>query len=308
MLPDFPHFAPLTLEDKDAYNQLVEDYPPFSNISFTSLHIWWNLEGKLAMSYLNNNLVIYYHVSYDTKNTGYSLIGRHDLDKSIDTLFSYLRGRQEPVRLVHVPEFVKQKIAHQQNYIIEEEPDYNEYILDSQALARLDNSDHGRTRRKIKRFLREVEDRKIEIKPLDLSSDTAKEQLFKAITEWEKAQTPNNDPDHTEQLALKKTLAHAEVLDIRHLGLYVDDKLSAVILYHSTPDKQYYILNHLKVDYSIPYIFDYMTHHIANKAVQDNVKFLNMEMDLGIENLRQHKMGLKPVEFFRQYTIRPADR
>ena len=86
MLPDFPHFVPLTLEDKDAYNRLVEEYPPFSNIPFTSLHIWWNLEGKLAMSSLNNNLVIYYHVSYDAKNTGYSLIGRQDLDSSIDTV------------------------------------------------------------------------------------------------------------------------------------------------------------------------------------------------------------------------------
>ncbi len=306
MLPDFPDFAPLALEDKDEYNRLVQDYLPFSNISFASLHIWWNLEGKLAMSSLNGNLVIYYHISYDPKNTGYSLIGRHDPDSSIDALFDYLRGKQEPVRLVHVPDFVIEKIEHKDRYVIEEEPDYNEYILDSRALASLEGSNHSRTRRKVKRFLREVEDSRLEIKALDLSSEDAKQRLFEAITAWEESQPSRNDPGHTEHQALRKTLAHAEALDIRHLGLYIDGKLSAVILYHSSPDKQYYILNHLKVDYSIPYIFDYMTHHIADRAVRDNVKFLNMEMDLGIENLRQHKLGLRPVEFFRQYSVRPT--
>jgi len=305
MLPDFPIFAPLTLEDKDVYNQLVADYPPFSNISFTSMQIWWNLEGKLAISSLNGNLVIYYRIAYDPKNTGYSLIGKQSLDDSINTLFEYLRERNEPVRLVHIPEFVVEKIKHKNKFVIEEEPDYNEYILDSHALASLEGSAHGRTRRRVKRFLREVEDRKIEFKPLDLSSEEAKDQLFRATLELEKTQLSKNDPDHTEHLALKKTLAHASTLDIKHLGLYIDGKLSAIILYHRAQGSNHYILNHIKVDYSIPYIFDYVTHHIAGLAAKENVDFLNMEMDLGIENLRQHKMGLRPVEFFRQFTVSP---
>src|SRR4051812_49401744 len=106
MIPDFPHFAPLSLDDKEAYERLIAEYPPFSDISFATLHIWWNLEDKLGVSILNDNLIINYHLTDDTKNSGYSIIGKSQLEASIETLFRQLERNGEPVRLVHVPEFV----------------------------------------------------------------------------------------------------------------------------------------------------------------------------------------------------------
>jgi hypothetical protein len=306
MLPTFPNFASLKLEDKEAYDQLVSEYPPFSDISFATLHIWWNLEGKLSLSILNKNLVINYHLPFDPKNSGLCIVGKNSLDTCIEEIFEYLRKEHRAVKLVHVPEFVVENIRNKSNLTIEEETDYNEYILDSKALSSLEGPEHGRTRRKVKRFLREVEESKVEIKSLDLSSPEVKTELFEAVLEWEKAQPNENDPEHTEHQALKNSLTHSELLEIKYLGLYVDDKLHAIILYHQPKDKKYYIIHHLKVDYSIPYIFDYMTHHIANKAVQEDVDFINMEMDLGLENLKQHKMGLRPIDFFRKYTIKPT--
>ncbi|HSX23528.1 MAG TPA: phosphatidylglycerol lysyltransferase domain-containing protein [Candidatus Saccharimonadales bacterium] len=303
MPPTFPRFAPLTLEDKDTYDDLIKEHPPLSNISFAGMHIWWNLEGHLAISSLNGNLIINYHLPFDTRNSGYSLIGKHDLDSSIATIFKHLRKEHRAVKLVHVPEFVIEKIKDKSDLDIAEEDDYNEYILDSHALATLEDPAHGRTRRKVGRFSREVEGREVELKPLDLSSQAARDALFEAILGWEKTQLSKNDPDHTEHHALKKTLDYQAVLGIENLGLYIDGKLSAIVLYNKTADNKYYILNHLKVDYSIPYIFDYMTHHIAKRAVQEDIHFINMEMDLGIENLRRHKMGLRPVSFFKQYRI-----
>lgn len=305
MVPTFPEFSPLTLDHKEDYERLVAEYPPFSDISFATLHIWWNLEGKLKLSTLNGNLVLHYHLPFDETNSGYCLIGKHQLEESIRTLFEFLKHENQPVKLVHVPEFVVAKIENRDSLVLEEELDYNEYILDSGALASLEDAIHGRTRRKVRRFMREVEERNVEIRELDLSSQEVKDELFDAVVAWSKENPSANDPENTEHLSMKRTLAHAMHFGIRHMGLYIDDKLYAIILYHQSTDKQYYILHHLKVDYSIPYIFDYMTHHIATKAAQDGVKYLNMEMDLGIESLRNHKMGLRPVDFFRKYTISP---
>jgi len=307
MLSTFPEFGPLLLDHKEDYERLVAEYPPFSDISFATLHIWWNLEGKLELSVLNENLVLHYHLPFDNENSGYCLVGTHDVDASIQTIFDYLKEQKHPQQLVHVPEFVVDHIQHRHNFVIEEELDYNEYILDSQALASLQDPAHGRTRRKVNRFLREVEERKVEFKELDLSQPDVQEELYDAIVSWSHKAPSANDPENTEHHAIKQTLAHATKLGIRHTGLYVDDKLYAIVLYHRPQGKQYYIMHHLKVDYSIPYIFDYMTHHIATKAVEDDVNFLNMEMDLGIDRLRQHKMGLRPVEFFRKFTIKPAN-
>lgn len=306
MLATFPEFTKLTFENREDYERMVRDYPPFSDISFVTLQIWWNLENQLSVAELNGNLVIHYYLPFDPENSGYSLIGKDKLEESANTIFAYLREQHEPVKLVHVPEFVVSQMDHGRNIQFEEEIDYNEYILDSRALASLEDAAHGRTRRKVNRFKREVGERNVEIRELDLSSEEVQNELFEAVIAWEQVHSSENDPDHTEHQAIKKTLTHAKHLDIRHIGLYVDDKLHAVVLYHRPEGSDHFIIHHLKVDYSIPYIFDYMTHHIADKAAKEDVNFLNMEMDLGIERLRQHKMGLRPVDFFRKYTVSPA--
>lgn len=303
IIPTFPNFGPLTLEDKEDYERLVAEYPPFSDISFSTLHIWWNLEGGLSLSALNGNLVINYYLAGDEKNSGYCLVGKSRLEESIQIIFEELRRAGQSVKLVHVPEFVTDRLKSREGLCIEEELDYNEYILDSQALAKLEGAIHGKNRRRINRFLREVESKSVTLKELDLSAPGDHSALLQVVREWEDAQKSTNDPKRTERQAMEKTLKYATKMGTQAIGLYVDDKLHGVVLYHQSHDKQYYIINHLKVDYSIRYIFDYMTHHIANKAVHENVKFLNMEMDLGIESLREHKMGLRPVDFFRKYTI-----
>jgi hypothetical protein len=305
ILPDFPEFKPLTLADKHDYNKLVADFPAFSNISFASLHIWWNLEGKLAMSLLNGNLVIYYYISYDEKNSGYSLVGRQQLEQSIATIFEYLSEQGKPVRLVHIPEFVIAELGDKTRYTIEEELDYNEYVLESRAFAGLAGGKYSSLRGGINRFHRETAHNKVEVKELDVSTAQSKDEVFQAVQEWGRHSPAKNDPDHTEYLALKKALEHSDDLNLQHVGLYIDGVLYALMTYHHALDKDYYIVNHIKVDYSIPYIFDFMTHHIANKAARNNVKFLNMEMDLGVEGLRKHKTGWRPVHFFRQFAISP---
>ena len=308
MIPSFPKFAPLTFQNKDDYERLVSGYPPLSDISFSSLQIWWNLDDQLSLSMIDDNIVINYRQSFDEINSGYCIIGETDLDNSIDRIFEYLSDRSELIKLVHVPEFVVKKISNIDKYNLEEEIDYNEYILDSRALASLEDPLHGRTRRKVKRFLREVEDRKVEVKELDLSDPAIQKDLLETVTLWEGNKKSNNDPDSSELKAMKKTIQHGANMGIVYLALYIDDKPYAVILYHLSHDSNYYIIHHLKVDYSIPFIFDYVTHHIANRAAKEDVNFLNMEMDLGIENMRRHKMGLRPVDFFRKYTITPNNK
>ena len=208
-----------------------------------------------------------------------------------------LRQSGKKVQLVHVPEFVVDKIKNQDEFDINEEPDYNEYLLDSDALAKLEGSEYQTLRKKIRRFIKSVGDRHLEIKELDLSLTEIQDQLFKSMAEWEQKNAPNNDPEHTERLALKKALGNASVLDIKSLALYIDQELHGLLIYHQPSSKEYYVLNHLKVNYETPYISDYIHHEMAKRAAKNNVSRLNIEMDLGIENLRKHKLTLRPVDF-----------
>ncbi len=303
MLPSFPKFARLTLDDKASYEALVSAYPPFSDISFATLHIWWNLDGQLAISTLSKNLVINYQLPFDKLNSGYSLIGTNQIDESLRTIFAYLYKHQKVARLVHVPEFTVEKIQAKDDLTIEEELDYHEYIMDAKALASLEGHGHSRTRRKVRRFLREVEGQKLELKSVDLAAPEIKDQLFKAVVAWQKKYPKDNDPENTESKAISTTLRHALALDTQNLCIFINDELHGLVLYHRSTDKKHFIINHLKVDYGYPHIFDYLNNQIAVRAVKQNVAFLNMEMDLGVEGLRRHKAGLRPVHFLKKYTV-----
>ena len=45
------------MQDKKIYQQHVKDLPPYSDILFSTLQIWWNLYENLEISLLNGNEV-----------------------------------------------------------------------------------------------------------------------------------------------------------------------------------------------------------------------------------------------------------
>jgi hypothetical protein len=305
MLPNFPHFTPLHLEFKDTYNKLVGTLPPYSDISFATLQIWWNLSEELSISLLNQNIVIHYHQPFED-HSGLSLIGKNEVEASIKTIFQYLHENNRTIELLHVPEFVVNEIGDRTSLVITEELDYNEYLLDSSALAKLEGPEYSLLRKKIKRFKRTIGERQLELGSLELSLEAVQEQLFASIAEWERDNKPDNDPDHTEHAALKRTLQHAEALDIKNMALFIDKKLHGILIYHQPLGKEYYILHHLKVNYETPYVTDFIHNEMAKHAASNNVSQLNIEMDLGIENLKKHKLTYRPAGYFRKYTVRPA--
>jgi uncharacterized protein len=306
MHPQFPNFRKLTLDDREAYSELIAEYTPFSDISFTTLHVWWNLDDKLFFSVLNGNLVLNYSQPFDKASAGLSVIGHHKVNQTVEELFDYLKQNNRAPKLVHVPEFVVEELTNRDGLDISEEHDMNEYIMDAVALASLETRELGRIRRKVNRFLREVEDRELEIKQLDLGHLDNRDLIYNSVLAWQRKYPNANDPKATENRALESSLRHHEALGIENLCVFVDGNLQAVVLYHQTHDKKYFVLNHLKVDYELPFIFDFTTNEIAKLAAKHSVPYLNMEMDLGIEGLRNHKMGLRPVHFLRKFTIRPT--
>ncbi len=307
MVPDFPNFIPLSLDLKEEYNRAISTLPPYSDISFVTLQTWWSLTNKTSIALLNANLVISYHLILDPVHSGLGLIGTTDIETSVNTLFAYLEGRKEEVKLVNVPEFVIDKMTHKEKYVIKEETDFNEYLLDSAGLANLEGSQYQTLRKKIKRFKNSVNGKDIELRNLDLSLLEVQEQLLESIAAWEKAKNTGNDPDNLEHLAIKTIMEKSKALDIQSLALYINKQLHGILIYHQPPGHGYYILHHLKVNYDNPYVSDYMHHAIAKKASESNVHTLNVEMDLGIENLRQHKLTLRPKGYFKKFTVLPAD-
>ncbi len=305
MIPDFPIFTTLNIDLKDHYNNLIENYIPYSDITFTTLQIWWNLNDELKVSKLNKNLVISYTQPFENESSGLSLIGLDQIDSSINILFNYLEKNKLNQRIIHVPEFVISSINNPETFIINEENDYHEYILDANELVNLNGSDFQTLRKKIRRFNKSVENKKTEIRNINLKNKHVQLKLLDTIDLWNKQNLKNNDPDKTELLALNKLFSNIDYLDIENLALYIDEKLEGIVIFHQPLNSEYIIMHHLKALYRYPFITDYIHHEMAKLAIKRKVSKLNIEMDLGLESLKKHKSSLRPTDYLKKFTILP---
>jgi hypothetical protein len=302
MLAPFPNFSKLHIKDKKEYEKLVAELPKLSDLSFATLMIWWNLDGGLVAAVLNSNLVLSYNLPNDPQNSGLCLVGTNHIKESLDTITAYLQEKNLPIRLVHVPELVAEQIKAIEGYQIESERDYDEYIIPTTNFYPLEQA-RSDQRYKVRRFLKSVEGRKLEVRELNLSDAYVRQGVADSIIDWNERFASQNDPSSIEMNALNVSLSHAASLGVRNRGLYVDDILCGFVTFQVTSDNKYLIGNHMKVDRTYPRVVDYLEFIVAGVAYEKNVPFLNVEMDLGIPGLRMHKTELRPVDFLRKYSV-----
>jgi uncharacterized protein len=302
MFKPFPALSTVNLSDRQRYESLMYGFPPISDLSFTTLMIWWNFNDSLKVAELNGNLVVSYYLPGDEKNSGLALVGRNKVDESIVTVLSELESQGQEPRLVHVPEFVVRCLRDPSLFQIAEERDYNEYIISSNSLYPLENTDHN-TRRKIKKFISVVGEDAVEVKQLDLTLSENQKLLLDSAAKWRATYGARNDGDGVEMSILPTSIRGAKALGMENVCLYVNGELQGFAVFQLSYDKQYVILNHVKAKPDVPRIFDYMTYLVFKWAVDNKIPYINLEMDLGIPGLRQHKSELKPVSFFKKYQI-----
>ncbi|HVU59516.1 MAG TPA: phosphatidylglycerol lysyltransferase domain-containing protein [Candidatus Saccharimonadales bacterium] len=302
----FPEFSKLTLADRKRYEALIKDYPPVSEIQFPTLMAWWNDLGSCAVSRLNDSIVLSYWFPGKEKATGLSVVGTSGIDEAICTVFDYLRERGDPIRLVHVPEFVLHSVQYPELFIADPERAFDEYIYDISRFYPLSNVPPYR-RGRIKKFLAEVGEQHIVLKQLDLASATDRRLLLDRAAAWRK-----NDPLHLNNIAKLEAEAvgtiieQGQLMGVENLSIFVDGELQGFCCYRIAEDRRYALLLGFRIGHEIPRLLDYMAYAFARWFADRGVRYVNLDCDLGLPFLRMFKVALGPSNYFRKYTIRPA--
>jgi hypothetical protein len=300
----FPQDTKLTLNNRYEYEEIAKQFPPYSDLAFSTLMVWWDYDSKLRVSKTTNgNLVINYYIPGDKQNSGLGLAGMKQVDGDISMIFNHLEAANQEKVLVHVPEFTVKAITNPDKFKIVEENDYDEYIVPTSNLYPIE-SVRSDVRRKIKRFL-ESSDSNLHARSLDLDSAANRELLFQNAKEWWRCNPNTSDVDGSEIKVMEKSFLYASAFGTQNICLFADKVLIGFVTYNISHDGKYFIGAHLKAK-RLPYILDYLEHLVAQEAFRQGVELLNIEMDLGLPGLRDHKLGLRPVDFFRKYTITPA--
>lgn len=302
LIAKFPKFSRLDISFKDEYNAVADkdDTLP-CDLSWGGLFIWLNYNDDLEISSLNGNFILKY-TNIFTEKLSYSICGHENLIETLNTVFT------APELLVHEIENISQAMATllaDAPFILNEDRDSFDYILDADQQVKLTGTVLGKQRRKINKFIRST-GLDVAIREIDILSKPVREQLVNTMHTWDSLYSfGGNDSSHIEGLAINRAFIYSESIPLGCIGIYINKKLEGFTLFQKR--EQYTLIHHTKVSYNYPNLFDFAVYATISQLRTKGVTLINFEQDLGIEGLREHKLGLRPIRMHKKYTAQPIN-
>ena len=193
-------------------------------------------------------------------------------------------------------QFIKDDYPDQ--YIIQSNRDYYDYIYDAEKLRTLRGKKYSKKRNHINAFLKEHGDC-FYYKRLDTSH---KEEICEFLKKW------SNDKEDSKTLDVEfhsicKVMDFAESLDVKIGGIYLDNQLEAFSIGSLVNKGTEAIIHIEKANAEIRGMYQLINQQFLKEEFP-NVKIVNREEDLGIEGLRKSKLSYYPIQLLKKYIIR----
>lgn len=299
----FPRFQKITTADASTYRRyfsLLRE--PCSDLSLDNALVWLDYCNDLEVSDLRGNLVIRFTNIFEDKHHSYSLIGEFQLQLTLDELFDYLHSQTRTKKLSYVSEQIVNKIKLLPHIAIDEDRDNRDYVYNVADLAGMQGKAYKNMRGRVNNFLSDNPDAQLIL--FNLKDEKVRKDIESRVTEWSKKEKfLKNDPERWELSAIHKHLELSPSLTTRAFGLYIHNKLACITIYHTPPQQEWLIANHIKYDYNIRGIYGYATYQLALIAKSNGIKWINFEQDLGKDGIRDSKMFFRPEKFLHRYTV-----
>ena len=300
MLPKFPNFKNISVEDRSLVEAFTHIYEPYSDFNFTSL--WsWDTNNERAISELNGNLVVRF-TDYKTNAPSFSFLGTNEFEKTSIELLAFAEASNIAPVLTLMPEEAISELSQNSVLMIVEDRDNHDYIYSVSKLAELEGIEYKQKRHLANKFLREYPQAEFQIK--NLTDTEIREQVFSVIRRWEnkkKADNKTYDIEH-EEMAIGRLLETASSHQLVMSCVLLEDEMIAFSIDEILPNS-YAISHFFKADSSYSGIFDFLSKKLSEYMQKNNVVFWNWEQDLGVENLRKSKMSYRPVRFLKKYKV-----
>lgn len=299
----FPQFTALGAATRHEYEAAVAGIGVVSDLAYPTLMAWWTHRGDMLVARCGSSLVLRYAAPGVNEPIGTAVVGRGDVSAAIDSVMAHLGEREPAPELQMIPGIVAAGIDPR-SYCVGPQRSYDEYLLSVDDLATLHGAAHGRTRRKVRRFLREASGA-VSVRPVDLAPAGVRDAVRSRADAWRAGSV--NDPRGEERAALARSLSDDLCPDFRGLEIRCGSEPCAYAVYQP-PRDGHVIVNHLLTDPAFVHIDDFAIHALAASLQSERVGLMNIEMDLGIPGLRTHKERLRPVGYVRKYCVRPLGR
>lgn len=297
MIPTFPQFKPIGIEDKDEIQAFTSCFPSYSDFNFVSL-LCYDTQGDVIVSSLNGNLVLRLR-DYLTQDVFYTFLGKGSLTESVETLLAYSQSERLAPTLRLVPEIcITPEIADA--FAVVPDDASADYLLSIERLTSLSIGKLKRKKQNIRSF--KCKYPAYEIRRLDLTSSAMISQIENLCKLWQKKKDRSEEEFRTEFSAIRRCLAFARHLDLIGFGTFMNEQLAAFNIYEILPGN-YCMLHFCKADPDFRSLADTSESETAQLMGRMNCSIINFEQDLGLPGLRQSKQSWVPVGFLKKYSI-----
>ena len=298
MIPQFPHFKSISLEDKEHIEAYTSQYKPYSDFNFTNLWIW-NTRGDRMVSELNGNLVVKLS-DYVTGEPFLSFLGSNNSINTARRLLEYADRTGLPTTLRYISEEAAVSVRGR-NLKKETDEENFDYIFLTAQLANPTGSNFKKKRQQSNKFVRENVGAAFRIQSLsDPSVQNDIRTLFKEWGEHKKSDTKYNY--ELEGQALERLLDTIEYHSVVLSTVHINDTLLGFSIDEILPNR-YAVSHFVKANVAYKGVYEFLNEKTAAYLLTEGVTHWNWEQDLNIEGLRQLKMSYRPIDFLKKYKV-----
>lgn len=287
-IPDYPKFAPLSLEmAREMSPHLVKTPDGISEYSFAGLYLFRN-KYQYKVSKKHHFIIISGEQNGKTffitpccttdSETIHELFGTHDVWKLIS--LGFIKENKE--------------FLDTSGYTLLEDRDNFDYVYLRSDLASLSGKKFHKKKNHVNAFELAYPD--FSVKHLD--SSTRKDARI-VLELWKESQ---QNPEKTDYAAACEALDLLEFFDMSGLVLYVSGTPVAWTLAEFVASGSMSAVHFEKARIDFRGAFQYINYAYA-QSLPESVEFINREQDLGDEGMRQAKMTYRPVDFVKKYRV-----
>lgn len=285
----------IEIEDKAIFDKYKNPNILNSEYQFTTLFAWAKRYNFCYQEHEDTLLI------FGNQNDGslqcYYPLGNQALKSSIEYIKYIFKEEKAPLNLRPLSEDMLNSILPymNKNCLIGTKKSYSDYICDYQKLVNYSGPEYKRKRKLVNAFYKRY-NFKYERLTAD-KIDFVKSGLYDILSD------SKNVFDIDEWYAYLRILNNIEKLELRGGMILVDNKLEAICIAEEFYDS---IIIHIRrCNKSFVGIYPAMLQLLLQHEFCDkHYKYVNLQDDMGIENLRKAKFSYKPVFLLEKYYIK----
>lgn len=299
MIPTFPNFKCLELEDKAEIQAFTQCFPPYSDFNFASL--WcWNTQRGCGLSMLHGNLVVQLR-DYLTGEPALSFLGVERVADTATALLDYAAKHALCPALRLVPEMtVAPIIAMRDYFLVEPDEDGFDYIHSVEQLIALDHPALLPKRREIERLQRKHP--RLEVRRLNLVEPQTANEILQLCERWRGGKGCSDGEFETERTAIERCLSSSAQFEFVAVGALLDGALAGFTINEPIHDG-YYMAHFGKCDPQRSGLSDLLELQTAQLMHGHGCLRMNNQQDLGLPGLRRYKRSWAPSAFLKKFCI-----